>query len=270
MLAPPRLKPQHKMEQESDLELKQSLAKANSMNQKLVERGHEIKRALAEKDAFIQSASPKTLNQIAEMRMLLEMSKHFVASGAFPKAMNAEQCYTIMQAGKEMGMAPMESLQSLYIVNGSISPHGKGMIAMLTGAGYRMQYLNETKEGVTVQVTKGGEKYEHKVHHTDQLLMNSRAMKIAKQNKMRYHGIRQIINFHLPHLFSSVAIWSEDDLNRKASLEESNQDALRKRIEAHIENSRTPDTLEECRASIDDISDNQDLIDKYTHKMDSL
>lgn len=151
-------------------------------------------------------ANPDIAARKAEMDYMLSMADRFIKSGAF-NVKNPEQAYTIMKAGKEMGLAEVESLNALYIVNGTINFYGKHMVARLTNLGYKIQYLEESNKSLKVRVYKEDGTFDEteKVTDDDQILLKSKAMSFAKKNKMRYHGIRMIINFHLPHHFGSVS-----------------------------------------------------------------
>lgn len=156
-------------------------------------------------------ASPQIAAQRADMEYMLAMADRFIKSGAF-NVKNAEQAFTIMKAGKEMGLSEVESLNALYIVNGTINFYGKHMVAKLTNLGYKIEYLEETNKSVKVRIhnDKGFDVTET-VSDADQILLKSKAMSFAKKNKMRYHGIRMIINFHLPHHFGSVSDMMSED-----------------------------------------------------------
>ena len=150
--------------------------------------------------------SPQYAEQAAEMKFHLEMARQFTASGAFPNQ-KPEQIYTLMKAGNEMGMKPLESLSSLYILKGKIEPYGKGMIAILTKKGYRLKYTNETPTSCTVTASNEKEGFEgsETVTTDDPIIKKSNAFKIAPKNKLRFHAIRMLLNFQLPHLISSTA-----------------------------------------------------------------
>jgi len=161
-------------------------------------------------------ASPAVAAQKADMEYMLSMADRFIRSGAF-KVANAEQAYTIMKAGREMGLSEVESLNALYIVNGTINPYGKHMVAMITKLGYRLEYLDETEKSVKVRCYNDkGFDITETVKDTDQVLLKSKAMSFAKKNKMRFHGIRMIINFHLAHHFGSVSDMMAEDFNEVA------------------------------------------------------
>jgi hypothetical protein len=104
-----------------------------------------------------------------------------------------------------MGMAPIESLQSLYIVNGAIDYYGDKMIARLTSLGYKVEYLDEDATKVTVKISKNDEVYLETATIQDAVLQRSKAMSFAPKNKLRFHGVRMIASFYLPHHFKGVA-----------------------------------------------------------------
>ena len=75
------------------------------------------------------------------------------------------------------------------------------MIGYIKSNGYDVQYLDETLDSVRVVISKGDERYEETAKSSEQILQNSKAIKFAKQNKLRFHAVRKIASFHLPHLF---------------------------------------------------------------------
>lgn len=247
------------------------------VNNKLIaEKNQMASRAMKvyEENKLMQ-ASPELATQMAEMELHLRMAKQFTASGAFPK-MTPEQCYTVMKAGAEMGMKPVEALNSLYIVNGAINPHGKAMPARIKKAGYNIQYLNETANGCDVRVWKEEEGFdvtEHVDANDPILKSQSRFMKVHPKYKMRYHGLRAIVNFHLPHLYGSAAdmfaepvqqIIEEQGNGLNIALVEENKE--RARIRRHIEAAANLKTLRMVAGYIDEY----DLGEEYAEKFGQL
>jgi len=150
------------------------------------------------------TASPEIAAEIAKMDYQLKMAAQFSKSGAFPK-MSPEQIYTVMKSGEEMGLKPIEALQTLYVVNGSIKPYGDKMIAMLRKKGYKIEYVSEDNTHCLVRIFNKDETYSETARADDPVLRNSKAMKFAPKQKLRFHAVRQIVSFHLPHLFFPVS-----------------------------------------------------------------
>lgn len=92
--------------------------------------------------------------------LMAKITKNLLDSGAMPRGIaNGQQAMMILQAGKEMGLKPMESLNSLYLVNGSINLWGKGLVKRFREFGFQIQFSNESENGVTATVIKNEEKY---------------------------------------------------------------------------------------------------------------
>jgi hypothetical protein len=186
---------------QENLELQQQLLDLQSKV-----KSTEIKALAVYEENRIMKASPSVSERKAEMEYNMEMARKFIAGKAF-KVETPEQAYVIIQAGAEMGLKPVESMQSLYIVNGAVRYYGDKMIGKITQLGYKITYTDESKDGVTVTIAHPSSPYVYteKVTSTDDALINSKAFKFAPKNKMRFHGVRMIASFYLPHLFMSVS-----------------------------------------------------------------
>lgn len=146
-----------------------------------------------------------------KINMQLKRAAQFAASKAFPTA-TPEQCLVLMQAGEEMGLSPIVSMNLLYVVNGHINPYGDKMLGYILSKGYKVEYKDEVtnhqnkneESKVTVRIYNETESYEETASSKDQIIIKSLvkgAASFALKNKLRFHAIRMIASFHLPHLF---------------------------------------------------------------------
>jgi len=206
------------MEQLEEIEkLKSELIAKDKEINRITSKGLAIKKELD----IIQSNDAINA-QMAELNYNLIMAQKFIDSKAFP-SMQPEQAYVLIKAGAEMGLQPIESMTSLCIINGAVSFHSKALAGRLTKMGYKIDFTNETEKGVTCTITHpNGFRETESVTKDSPQLSRSKAMTFAPKNKMRFHCIRQIANFHLAHLFGSVSIWEEDDLPNNKTLQKSN------------------------------------------------
>lgn len=216
--------------------------------------------------------SPTTAGQLAEMEVFLKMAEKFTKSGAFPK-FTPEQAYTIIQAGREMNMQPVESLQAMYIVNGTVKFYGDKMAARILHHGFRLQYRDETPNGVKVRCfhpdPSVGFDVTEVVTDKDQILQRSKAIGFAKKNKMRFHGIRMIASFHLPHLFGSTADEFTSDFNAEPSvvdIEKVNFNKEKTRLLAAIEKADTVEKLEVLQPHIN----KYEVETEYNNRLEDL
>lgn len=209
----------------------------------------EINKLKAEnlelRERLMDMSTAGMAEQSADLNFQLKMARQLIASKAFPN-MTPEQAFVILQAGKEMGMQPMESIKKLYIVNGAVGFHSSGMVEQLTKAGAFVDYENETENGVTVVVEYMGREYREKVTDKDQILLKSKAMTFAKKNKMRYHGIRMILSTRLPHLSGSVSVWEPDDLEAAKEMQKPDYFDV---IVGLIKEAKTIDELKEVHSN---------------------
>lgn len=189
-----------KTKEETIAELKEMIVEKEGKINKLTQRGLVV----TEENNMLKSSSEISVKK-AQLEYDLSVARAFNQSGALPFK-NEHQIYTVMMAGKEMGLSPMRALNSLYIVKGQVRPHSSGMVSLITSNGYQIKYVDEDPTKVTVQCWRDGEMVvEEKVKDTDDLIRKSSAAKnISKKHKMRFHGVRLILTFSLPHLVAGI------------------------------------------------------------------
>jgi hypothetical protein len=88
------------------------------------------------------------------------LANDFINSKAIPQCwQTASQVLVGLQTGLEMGMTPMESMNSLYVVNGAVNIWGKAVTKRLRVHGYKVAYVDESPEQTTAIISKGNETY---------------------------------------------------------------------------------------------------------------
>lgn len=222
--------------EEKVLILEKELLKAEQQIVKSENKAVMIKEKMTELEQF-----PEIAKMNAMLDYELKMARQFIASGAFP-GKTPEQAYVIIQAGKVLGLQPMQALGQLYVVNGNIGFWGSGLVAQLAKHGVKFTYENETPNSVTVKANYQGEIYSEIVKDTDQVLTKSKAMTFAKKNKMRFHGVRMIANFYLAHLLNGISVWELDDIEASKELQKGEEYFDLKEM---IENCETVEQLEQ-------------------------
>lgn len=241
------------------------LIKAQQNLNKITARGLKV-----HEENQMLKASEEVATKKAMMDYELKMCEQFIKSGAF-KVSNAEQAYTVIQAGKEMNLSAVESLNTLYIVNGTIAPYGAGMISLLTRQGYKVEYLDETLESCRVRVTRENEMYEEVATKKEVNSFSDRGSKaygFAPKHKLRFHGVRQIITFHLPHLFRGLGNQYDIEFKEQQgiNINRTEFNKQRNRILEHINNSQTLSELE----MVEDLYEGHELVDEYNEKKELL
>ena len=163
-------------------------------------------------------------------KQLKLMARDFVEAGAIPSGFkNAEQVFVAMMAGREMGMMPYESLQSLYLVNGNLSIYGKATIRRVRNFGYQVEYIDETENSTTARVWN--DKTEYKETYTFEQAVKSgyttgsTGMKfgwkegVNRKLKLRYGALSMIIRTYIPEVFGSAMgiVEVDEDVDTKSS-----------------------------------------------------
>jgi hypothetical protein len=147
------------------------------------------------------------------------MAATFLQSKALPKHLDSLPKIIIqMQTGIEMGMKPMESIQSLYIVNGSINIWGKATVKVLRKHGWAIKYVSEDDSHCTAKVSKKetGEVYQDTFKYQDAVDSGFTVDIYGKEKigwkkgvnrtmKMRYNVLSKIIKSYIPEVLEGVA-----------------------------------------------------------------
>ena len=145
------------------------------------------------------------------------LAESLVQSKAFPKAIqNASQALVVMQAGIEMGMKPIEAINSLSIINGVIGTWGKATVNRLREHGWRIQYemLMDRGGGCKATVTKGEESYTDTLYFEqaqksgwtgpDTNIKFSWAPGANRELKLRYGVLSKIIKTYIPEVLGNA------------------------------------------------------------------
>ncbi len=170
----------------------------------------------------IQSANPEgTANKIStyfqkdRIANMLTMADQFFKSGCFGgDVKNTHQALVKIQTGLEMGMAPMESMNSLYIVNGKVNIYGSAMTKKLRQAGWTIsdEYDDDANPKLCkVTVSKGEESYSYESTLLELEKLNSQAAKKAPKDKLFWHGVGRIIRKYIPEVLDSGVIYLAEE-----------------------------------------------------------
>lgn len=144
------------------------------------------------------------------------LANDFIESKAIPTVWaTPAQVLVGLQTGLEMGMSPMEAMNSLYPVNGAINVWGKATTRRLKAHGWRIVYSNEDESKCTATVTKGDETYTETFLFKDAESSgytkdNNGRIKIGwregmnRKKKLRYGVLSLIISTYVPEVLGSA------------------------------------------------------------------
>lgn len=173
----------------------------------------------------IRTTESSVLNPVMYEQSKL-IARDFFESGALPKHLqNPTQAFVTIITGAEMGLKPMESIQSLYIINGIITLWGKAVPKALKRHNFKFKFLDEDQEHCHVVVWKGkgmsepaedDEQYEDTFYFKDAVESKYTTDSYGKlkvgwlpgQNrklKMRYNVLSGLIKTYIPEVLDGVA-----------------------------------------------------------------
>lgn len=172
------------------------------------------KKAMAVQTTFM---NPNVWTQIRAM------GKVFFEGKALPSSVqNEPQLVMVLQAGFEMGMAPVESLKSLYIVNGSVNVYGAAIVRRLREHGWTVKYSDESDEQCTATVSLKDRKTRAILEEYTETFRYADAEKsgytkangnlkvgwkegLNRKLKMRYGVLSLIIKSYIPEVLGSAS-----------------------------------------------------------------
>lgn len=174
-----------------------------------------------EKATAVATTTTSAFNPIVYSQMK-QLATDLIAGGATSAdAKTPEQLVVKLQAGFELGMTPVESLNSLYIVSGRVTIWGAALIKRLRIAGWSVLYTDETPEKCTITVKKGDESitdtFLFKDAQDSGYTSSTNGIKIGwkigqnRKLKMRYGAASQLVKTYLPEVLGTIAGIKEVD-----------------------------------------------------------
>lgn len=150
---------------------------------------------------------PKRLNQ------MVAFANEFFKAGCFGRdVQNAHQALVKLQAGYEMGLPPIEAMNSLYIVNGKITLWGTAQTKKLREHGWKITYNESKEDQVTVTIKKNDEEYSYTATGEQLRKMKGQAFGFAPKDKLRWHAISRLIRFYVPEVMSAGMYYSKEEM----------------------------------------------------------
>ena len=91
-----------------------------------------------------------------DWRTIQTIAQTFHAAGAMPRGIDTTAKFVvILQAGREMGLPPVESLNSLYFVNGRVAIYGEAVPLQIMRAGHKISWGVCNSQTASVTITRG-------------------------------------------------------------------------------------------------------------------
>lgn len=149
----------------------------------------------------------------AHWNAMKEMASEFHKAGALPPHWNsAARIVMGLQAGAEMGIPPMQALNTLYIVNGKVAMEGKAMLKKILQSGIKVKWPESTDKTCTVKLIRkdaDGEVDEYEETFTMEEatkanLMNKDNWKKYPKDMLRWKALSRASRFFCPDVTEGV------------------------------------------------------------------
>lgn len=89
-------------------------------------------------------------------KTLMVMSDNFFKSGLYPNIKNPAGAFAVVQYGRELGIPPMTSMQTMAIVSGKITMMGNMLQTLLIRGGVKISILESTVKNCTLRFEREG------------------------------------------------------------------------------------------------------------------
>jgi len=143
-----------------------------NQNQNFLTNGEKLDSAFRLATAFFKS---KTFNQTIS---------------------NEYQALTVLIAGNEAGLQPIESMNSFYMVKGSLVMYGSALSKVISRAGIDIKFLERSKTKIKVQYSKNDEVVDTLEYSIQDLPSQSKAKGFAPEEKLVYHAHSRFLRYN--------------------------------------------------------------------------
>jgi hypothetical protein len=110
-------------------------------------------------------------------------------SGLFKHLANPQQAIAVVEYGRELGVPPMQALQTMAVINGKIGMESKLLMGLAKRAGYDMEIIKNTDEECEINlIDLKGKKHKVKFdwEEAEQLGVTKKWNKEKKQYELKY------------------------------------------------------------------------------------
>ncbi len=149
------------------------------------------------------------------------LSQNLALASILPQALRGKPAdvLAILLYGQELGLAPMQAVQGIYVVNGRPQLAAQTWLALIRRAGHRAEVLEHTVETCTVKIVRGdsGEEHTETFDMQDAKLAGLAGKETYKQHPKRMVLSRAVANackFVCPEV--ALGFYGEGELDEPA------------------------------------------------------
>jgi hypothetical protein len=137
------------------------------------------------------------LTDQSKLESAYRLATAFFKSGTFNQTIsNPEQALTVLIAGNEAGLQPIEAMNSFYMVKGSLVMYGSALSKVISRAGIDIKFLERSKTKIKVQYSKNDEVIDTLEYSIQDLPSQSKAKGFAPEEKLVYHAHSRFLRYN--------------------------------------------------------------------------
>lgn len=141
------------------------------------------------------------------------MAQTFIDAKAFPSdIVNVPQAMVRLQAGRELGLMPIESMKYISLINGRPSLWGEKAIEMVISAGHRVEWGDCNEKTATCTITRGdtgkwmSQTFTIEMANARGLTKKGGPWLTAPENMLKFKAFHAIAKFLVPDALRGASI----------------------------------------------------------------
>jgi hypothetical protein len=140
---------------------------------------------------------PNFLTEETKLESAWRLATAFWKSGTFNQTIaNTEQALTVLIAGNEAGLQPIESMNAFYMIKGSLVMYGPALSKVITRAGVEMKFLERSKTKIKVEYSKDEKVIDTLEYSISDLPPTGKAKNFAPEEKLVYHAHSRFLRYN--------------------------------------------------------------------------
>jgi len=172
---------------------------------------------IADGTKTVNPNDPNAIFSPEGLQQALTVCTHFLESRSLPSSYkNASQVLMAIQAGRELGMKPIESVNGFMVINGQVKLWGTALTGRVTLQGYKIKWGKCTPQSATVSIIdQEGIETGIEIYTIEDAkiagLLGKQNWRAHPKTMLRWRALSNCVKFNFPHLLQGFSLVEDDD-----------------------------------------------------------
>ena len=144
--------PQKLRERKKNKLRKQKTKATKTKNYKVIESKKELPGPIV----LSRGTVKRSEEIIPDVSNLEKLSGYLYKSGMFPQFKNAHQAITVIEYGRELGIQPVQALQTMCVINGKLCIESKALLALAIQKGIKHKVIKNDEKICQIEFKRDG------------------------------------------------------------------------------------------------------------------